>query len=94
MEHGEAAVAERKSGGFHATFGERLVSRGERRKSTSGQYGQGHQSELGKEQFHRNHLRSAWNVSGSDPGAQTEHPGWPWPVRALLGGRNSPALFD
>src|SRR5262249_54701520 len=29
-----------------------------------------------------------WNGCGSLPGAQTERPGWPWPVRGLLGGMN------
>src|SRR5262245_16245977 len=39
----------------------------------------------------RNGLRS--DESGSGPGAQTGRPGWPWPVRRLLGGYASPAAF-
>jgi hypothetical protein len=36
-----------------------------------------------------------YNRNGSAPGAQTERPGWPWPVRVLLGGTFSSAgLFQ
>jgi hypothetical protein len=34
-----------------------------------------------------------YNDSGSDPGAQTERPGWLWPVRASLSTWVSPAVL-